>query len=163
MKKLLLVLSAAVALPVQAAWVAVWADTRGGIVYYENATVQYSGPVSSGNQFLRAHMYTNYMNAINSNVVCYPSGSDCQWKRLNTLVTYDWDCRNTVRLEREVSEWDSGPTSESYDPQRPGYTIPEPKPLVAKPQPVKTGATYNIANDPSLMAVQAAVCRHWPR
>jgi hypothetical protein len=163
MKKFILALAATTIVPAEAAWVPAWSIQGGGTIYYDNATMGFSGPVTSGNPFIRATIFTDYGNAINSDQVCYPSGADCQWKKLNILLVYDWDCRNTVRLIYEKTEWDSGPSSQSYDPRRGGYNIPEPRQLVQKPGPVQPGGSYNIANDRSLMTVQAAVCSNWPR
>jgi hypothetical protein len=166
MKKILMALLIAVTGTANAAWVAVWSEQNGGTIYYENATMQFSGAVApgTGNPFIRATIHTNYQNAINNPLVCYPSAYDCQWKRLNVTVTYDWDCMNTVRVEAIDEQWDSGPTSESYDPGRPGYTIPEPRPLVPAPTvQAKKGDRFNIAGIPGLLAMQAEICRHWPR
>lgn len=165
MKKILLAALLAMTGTAQAAWVNVWYEQNGGVIYYENASVTFSGNVTpgTGNPFLRATIHTNYQSAINNSVVCYPAANDCQWKRLNTTVTYDWDCMNTVRVHAIDEQWDSGPTSESYDPRRSGYNIPEPRPLVAAPPKVQPGGLYNIANVPGLLTAQAAVCRHWPK
>lgn len=163
MKKFLALLITAIILPAQAAWVPVWSD-NGGTIYFENSSLQFSGPVTPGtNPFIRATIHTNYQNAINSDRVCYPSGNDCQWKRLNVTVVYDFSCNNIVRLVKEDPQWDSGPTSESYDPRRSGYNIPEPRAHVPAPQPTSPGGQYNIGNEPGFMALQAQICRYWPR
>src|SRR5688572_8050182 len=157
---LLIVLTGAV----HSAWIAVWAEPNGGgTIYYENSTMQFSGPVTPGtNPFIRATIHTNYQSSINSDKVCYPSANDCQWKRLNVTVTYDWSCNNVVRLVQADEQWDSGPTSQSYDP-RTGYTIPEPRVHVPAPGPTPPGGTYNISNEPGFLAAQAQICQHWPR
>lgn len=161
MKKYLLFLSlASLSTITQAEWVAVWSEPGGGIIYYDNASMQFSGHTTPGTSpFIRATIYTNYMNAINSERVCYPSGNDCQWKRLNVTVTYDWSCNNIVRLHKVDEQWDSGPTSQSYD----RYASPEPRVHVAAPTPPSPGGQYSIANDPSLWAMQEAICKHWPK
>ena len=160
MKSLILALVALSPIVAEAAWVSVWYEPGGGTIYYENSTMQFSGPVAAGtNPFIRATIFTDYTGAINSDRVCYPSGGDCQWKRLNVMVTYDWDCRNIVRLNKVNEEWDSGPSSQSYD----RYASPEQRAHVAAPGPIATGGQYNISNDTSLMAMQTAICRHWPK
>ena len=162
MKKLLIAALLAAVGTANAAWVAVWAERQGGTIYIENSTMTFSGPVQAGtNPFIRAHMYTDYSNAINSDRVCYPSGGDCQHKRLNVMSTFDWSCNNVVRLVRAESEWDSGPTSQSWS--RESYTAAPARQLVPAPERVQQGGQFNIGNDQSLMAVQAAVCRYWPR
>ena len=162
MKKILLALLLAVPVAANATWVAVWGQQGGGTIYLENATMQFSGPVQPGtNPFIRAWIYTDYSSAINSDRVCYPAGGDCQWKRLNVMGQFDWSCNNVVRLVRAETEWDSGPTSQSWS--RESYTSPTPKQHVQAPASVQTGGQFNISNDQSLLAVQAAVCRYWPR
>lgn len=164
MKKILLAMLLAMAGTANAAWVAVWYERGGGTIYYDNASMQFSGPVTPGtNPFIRATIHTNYQSAVNSDRVCYPSGLDCQWKRLNVTVTYDWSCNNIVRLHWIDEQWDSGPTSESYDPQRSGYNIPEPRQHVTAPTAIAVGGTYNISNEPGFLAMQAEICRHWPK
>ena len=162
MKKLLVAALLAAVGTANAAWVQVWSERQGGVIYIENATMQFSGPVQAGtNPFIRAHMFTDYSSAINSDRVCYPSGSDCQYKRLNTMTTFDWSCNNVVRLVTATTEWDSGPTSQSWS--RESYTAPAARQLVAAPPSVQSGGQFNISNDRSLLAVQANVCRYWPR
>ena len=159
MKRLFLI-SLFAATTAQAAWVSVWNERGGGVIYYENASMQFSGPVATGtNPFIRATIFTDYTSAINSDRVCYPSGGDCQWRRLNVTVTYDWSCNNVVRLHQADEQWDSGPTSQSYD----RYASPEPRAHVSAPAPVTPGATYSITNEPGLLAMQTAICRHWPK
>jgi hypothetical protein len=153
MKKIITALLIGVACQAQAAWEVVHQANGGGTIYLETGTIE------KGNGFLRAWIFTNYAGAINSDRVCYPSGNDCQWKRLNTMVQYDFGCNGAARLVVDKPEWDSGPTSQSYDP-RGGYTIPEPRTHVPAPQPTPPGGTYNISNDESLLKVQAAVCRY---
>lgn len=162
MKKILAALLIAVAGTANAAWVAVWSEHGGGTIYYENATMQFSGPVQPGtNPFIRTWIYTNYASAINSDRVCYPSGGDCQWKRLNVKGQFDFSCNNVMRLISVDEQWDSGPTSESFS--RDTYTAPAPRQLIAKPNPTPANSLFNISNDQSLLTLQAAVCRHWPK
>ncbi len=152
MKKMALTLLLAAVGSAHAAWQAVWYVKDGGTIYLENASVQRM------NGFLRATTFTDYTGAINSDIVCYPAAGDCQWKKLNTTVTYDWGCNNAARLVYEKTEWDSGPSSESFS--RDTYTAPDPRPLVTAPGPIAVGGTYNISNDQPLLAVQAVVCQY---
>jgi len=162
MKNISMALLFAAAAPAHAAWIAVHYEPSGGVIYVENASMSFSGPVTAGTYpFIRATIHTQYQNAVNSSRVCYPSADDCQWKRLNVTVTYDWACNNTVRMHAVQEEWDEGPTATSWS--RDGYTAPEPRPHVAAPTPVAPGATYSIANEPGLMAAQAAICTNWPK
>lgn len=147
-----LALLALASVPVQAAWVFMYAEPQGGLIYLENASVY------RGNGFYRATIYTDYTGAINSDQVCYPNGRDCQYKRLNVMVTYDWGCNNVVRLVVERPEWDSGPVSESFS--REGYTAPAPRVLMPAPQPTAPGGSYSIVNSRGLLAVQYVVCRY---
>lgn len=162
MKKILAALLIVVAGTANAAWVAVWSEPNGGTIYYENATMQFSGPVTPGTDpFIRATIYTNYQNTFNTPVVCYPTANDCQWKRLNVTATFDWGCNNVIRLYAIDEQWDSGPTSESFS--RDSWTSLAPRQYVAAPKPIAPGGQYNISNDRSLLTVQAAICRHWPK
>lgn len=155
-KLLTSILLAVVTLPALAAWQVVSSETNGGTIYIETSLIQ------RGNGFLRAWMYTDYAGAINSDRVCVPSGADCQWKRLNTMVLYDWGCNNVVRLVDERTEWDGGPVSESYDPRRSGYNIPAtPRVYVPKPGPQTPGGSYSLVGEQALQRVQAEVCRYW--
>jgi hypothetical protein len=161
MKKFLAALLLMAAGAANAAWVAAWSDA-GGIIYYENTTMSFSGPVQPGtNPFIRATIYTNYQNVINNSNVCYPSASDCQWKRVSTTATYDWSCNNVIRLVTNDEQWDSGPTSESFS--RDTYTAPAQRQYVQAPTPVAPGGVYNISNLPNFMAVQAVICAYWPK
>lgn len=161
--KLAALLLACLAAPAHAAWVAVHYEPTGGVIYVENATMQFSGPVTAGTYpFIRATIHTQYQNAINSSRVCYPSADDCQWKRLNVTVTYDWACNGTVRMHAVDEQWDSGPTSESWS--RDGYTARAPRPHVAAPTPVTPGGLYTLGPDEKgLLAAQAAICANWPK
>lgn len=162
-KTLMALLLACAGTTAQAEWRTVWYEPNGGgTIYFEAATMQFSGHVTHGtNPFIRATIHTDYRNVINNDRVCYPSGSDCQWKRLNVTVTYDWSCNNIVRMHANSEEWDSGPTSESWS--RDGYTAPAIRKHVAAPTPVAPGVTYNISNEPGLMVAQAAICASWPK
>lgn len=154
MKKIALALLVTVfTLPASAAWELVWNVQNGGVIRVETSTIQY------GNGYIQAHMHTDYTSAINSDTVCYPSGADCQYKKLGEYVIYQFNCANIVRVVLDKNEWDSGPTSENYDPRRSGYNIPEQRPLVAPPQTdAPEGSVYDITNIPSLRAVQSRVC-----
>lgn len=166
MKKTLMVLLLACTwTAAQAEWRTVWYEPNGGgTIYFEDSTMQFSGAVTAGtNPFIRATIHTNYQNSVNTSRVCYPSANDCQWKRINVTVTYDWSCNNVVRMHANDEQWDAGPVSESYDPGRPGYNIPEPRPHVAAPTPASPGVLFRIDNEPGLMAAQAAICANWPK
>lgn len=161
MKKLFAALLLTLSSLAQAAWVNVWSEYQGGSIYLENSTMQFSGPVSSGYPFLRVWFFTDYTSAINSDRVCYPSGRDCQWKKLSTLIQADFSCNNFIRVVRVDDEYDDGPTSESWS--RESYTSPAARPKIGRPGPFPVPQTFNISGDRSLLTLQRAVCQYWPR
>ncbi len=152
MKKIILAVALMlISLPASAAWEAVHSE-GGTVTYVENSNV----PLGEG--FWQADIFVDYTNAINSDKVCLPSGSDCQWKKTTEKITYQFFCNQVVRLVKDEPVWTGGPISESYNPQTHTYDSP---PVYSTTMPntaAAPGSVYNITNEANLLAVERRVC-----
>jgi hypothetical protein len=131
-----------------------------GTLYIDNASIQLSA-LPNGPSYWQVNVYTDYMNAINDNQVCYPSGGDCQIRKLNESATFQFFCNQQVILIAHQVNWDTGgPISESYNPRTGSYESPtySNTPPVTPPPNVAPGVAYNITGALGLLAAEKRVC-----